>query len=31
MARNFYYGSDAGMASGSALFSARINADASAF
>jgi hypothetical protein len=31
MARNFYFGADATMVSGSALFSAMINADASAF
>jgi hypothetical protein len=31
MARNFYFGADATMASGSALFSALINADAAAF
>jgi hypothetical protein len=31
MDRNFYFGTDATMASGSALFSAMINADASAF
>src|SRR5437016_3275194 len=31
MARNFYFGADATMASGSASFSALINADASAF
>src|SRR5438034_9197749 len=31
MARNFYFGADATMASGSAAFSALINADAPAF
>src|SRR5438128_12292359 len=31
MARNFYFGADATMASGSASFSALINADAPAF
>src|SRR4051812_46581987 len=31
MARNFYFGADATMVSGSAVFSAMINADAAAF